>query len=369
MVHHRTVHAQPVHLHATHGCSCSSRSSRHIPAALIDESGWGELTADRSSSTSSSTKRSQGGDTSKPRSSTGSATRARRAIQQDHSTSSRTSRSTDGNGWYGDVEADSDEDSWYDSSSSSSRRNRRSSRGGREQAAVHQDDSRGRQQRRSPPSAAAAGTAVEPRSARPSLFGSNRSSSSSSYSIFGTSSSTSSSTYGHGSSTRSSTAADHPDALPGDWVCTECGNLNYARRLECRSCEAPRPPRPSSSNSSGSNTFAPQPGDWTCPNCSDVNFAWRTECRSCQEPRPKSAAVGNSRGNIKGSSSSGEGRDKKVKKKKASSLVDKGVACCYGCGAPLQTEVPAAAGYVSPDKFEAKKKHKQLQQVRDVGCW
>jgi nitric-oxide synthase len=53
-----------------------------------------------------------------------------------------------------------------------------------------------------------------------------------------------------------------------------------------------------------------------------------------------------------------------VKKKKASSLVDKGVVTCYGCGAPLQTSVPAAAGYVHPDKFEAKKKHKQLQQVR-----
>jgi hypothetical protein len=59
-----------------------------------------------------------------------------------------------------------------------------------------------------------------------------------------------------------------------------------------------------------------------------------------------------------------------VKKKKASSLVDKGVVTCYGCGAPLQTSVPAAAGYVAPDKFEAKKKHRQLQQVtlpRDGG--
>jgi nitric-oxide synthase len=45
----------------------------------------------------------------------------------------------------------------------------------------------------------------------------------------------------------------------------------------------------------------------------------------------------------------------------------KGVACCYGCGAPLQTEVPAAAGYVAPDRFQAKKKHKQLQQVRLAG--
>jgi hypothetical protein len=132
----------------------------------------------------------------------------------------------------------------------------------------------------------------------------------------------------------------------------------------------PRPPRPSSSSSS-SNTFTPQPGDWTCPACSDVNFSWRTECRSCQEPRPKAAAAAAAAAakafRSSSSSSDGQGRDKKVKKKKASSLVDKGVACCYGCGAPLQTQVPAAAGYVEPARFEAKKKHRQLQQVSRQG--
>jgi nitric-oxide synthase len=87
-----------------------------------------------------------------------------------------------------------------------------------------------------------------------------------------------------------------------------------------------------------------------------VNFAWRTECRDCQAPRPKGL------GPI--SSSSDRGDKKKQKKKKASSLVEKGVACCYGCGAPLQTLVPAAAGYVDPAKFQAKQKHRQLKQVR-----
>lgn len=37
---------------------------------------------------------------------------------------------------------------------------------------------------------------------------------------------------------------------------------------------------------------------------------------------------------------------------------------CYGCGAQLQTQVAAAAGYVKPDKYEVKKRHRQLNKVR-----
>lgn len=53
------------------------------------------------------------------------------------------------------------------------------------------------------------------------------------------------------------------------------------------------------------------------------------------------------------------------KAKKAAGLAASNQPCCYGCGAPLQTVAPAAAGYVVPTKFELKQKHKQLNQV---GC-
>ena len=38
--------------------------------------------------------------------------------------------------------------------------------------------------------------------------------------------------------------------------------------------------------------------------------------------------------------------------------------CCYGCGAKLQIDVPLGPGYVKADKYESKKKHRQLDKVR-----
>jgi imidazolonepropionase-like amidohydrolase len=36
---------------------------------------------------------------------------------------------------------------------------------------------------------------------------------------------------------------------------------------------------------------------------------------------------------------------------------------CYGCGAAVQAELPAAAGYVPADRAEAKRAHRQLGQL------
>jgi hypothetical protein len=39
----------------------------------------------------------------------------------------------------------------------------------------------------------------------------------------------------------------------------------------------------------------PQPhqreGDWTCPNCKDLNFASRVVCRRCSAPKPADPKV------------------------------------------------------------------------------
>ncbi|XP_038683754.1 NO-associated protein 1, chloroplastic/mitochondrial [Tripterygium wilfordii] len=53
---------------------------------------------------------------------------------------------------------------------------------------------------------------------------------------------------------------------------------------------------------------------------------------------------------------------KKHKKKKEKALkVSKSIACCYGCGAPVQTSEVDAPGYVEPSTYELKKKHHQLR--------
>ena len=36
---------------------------------------------------------------------------------------------------------------------------------------------------------------------------------------------------------------------------------------------------------------------------------------------------------------------------------------CYGCGAEIQTQEPGSVGYMRPDAFEAKAKHRQMDQL------
>ena len=36
---------------------------------------------------------------------------------------------------------------------------------------------------------------------------------------------------------------------------------------------------------------------------------------------------------------------------------------CYGCGAPLQTSAPESPGYVENERYEVKRKHRQVDQL------
>ncbi|PQQ04346.1 putative nitric oxide synthase [Prunus yedoensis var. nudiflora] len=56
-------------------------------------------------------------------------------------------------------------------------------------------------------------------------------------------------------------------------------------------------------------------------------------------------------------------KEKKKKKKEKPVKVSTNVACCYGCGAPLQTSEPDAPGYSDPETYALKKKHHQLKTV------
>ncbi|KAK9822863.1 hypothetical protein WJX81_005882 [Elliptochloris bilobata] len=83
---------------------------------------------------------------------------------------------------------------------------------------------------------------------------------------------------------------------PGDWSCPDCASHNFARRMECFRCGAPRPegvggPRGGDLVYGGARASRPyeqREGDWHC-GCGADNFSFRTSCFRCDAPRPASA--------------------------------------------------------------------------------
>lgn len=96
--------------------------------------------------------------------------------------------------------------------------------------------------------------------------------------------------------------------LPGDWTCKECGCHNFAVRVACFGCHAPKEggmtssssqPQPpslphtttttttttSSSTTGGVASVPMKSGDWLCPQCQAHNFASRQVCLACTAPR------------------------------------------------------------------------------------
>ncbi|KAK7341166.1 hypothetical protein VNO80_24091 [Phaseolus coccineus] len=59
---------------------------------------------------------------------------------------------------------------------------------------------------------------------------------------------------------------------------------------------------------------------------------------------------------------------KRTKKKESRVKAARNVASCYGCGAPLHTSDAVAPGYVDPETYELKKKHRQLRTVLCRRC-
>ncbi|KAL1553693.1 zinc finger protein VAR3, chloroplastic-like [Salvia divinorum] len=74
------------------------------------------------------------------------------------------------------------------------------------------------------------------------------------------------------------------DLKPGDWVCTECNFMNFARNIRCLKCKANGPK--ASSMSTGGGGVEMKKGDWNCAQCSFMNFASNKQCFRCQGPRP-----------------------------------------------------------------------------------
>jgi len=86
---------------------------------------------------------------------------------------------------------------------------------------------------------------------------------------------------------------------PGDWNCSQCGDLNFARNAQCRRCGAPPPANAGCGGGCGGYggpnpaAFAhAKPGDWVCPACGDLNFARNVACRRCGQAKPTPEAGG-----------------------------------------------------------------------------
>ncbi|KAK9075202.1 hypothetical protein SSX86_003523 [Deinandra increscens subsp. villosa] len=61
-------------------------------------------------------------------------------------------------------------------------------------------------------------------------------------------------------------------------------------------------------------------------------------------------------------------KKKKKKEKKTSGSLKAATFCCYGCGAPLQILETDGPGYVEPETYELKKKHRQLKTILCGRC-
>lgn len=59
---------------------------------------------------------------------------------------------------------------------------------------------------------------------------------------------------------------------PGDWSCDKCGNLNFAKRDNCKRCGRKNPIEKQQER---------KRGDWNCMACGTLNFASREQCFHC----------------------------------------------------------------------------------------
>jgi len=86
-----------------------------------------------------------------------------------------------------------------------------------------------------------------------------------------------------------------PALKPGDWNCPSCNDLQFARNSKCRKCNTPNPDPAGcleaamatgtfKAEGGKSNNQTKKPGDWHCSSCGDLQFARNSECRKCGAP-------------------------------------------------------------------------------------
>lgn len=67
----------------------------------------------------------------------------------------------------------------------------------------------------------------------------------------------------------------------GDWMCTKCNFLNFARNIRCLKCNEDGPKRVRS------NDIEMKNGDWICPECNFMNFSKNIRCLKCKTEGPR----------------------------------------------------------------------------------
>eukprot|EP01055_Gregarina_sp_Pseudo9_P002573 Gregarina_sp_Pseudo_9__2572@NODE_283_length_3297_cov_40_004911_g265_i0_p4_GENE_NODE_283_length_3297_cov_40_004911_g265_i0NODE_283_length_3297_cov_40_004911_g265_i0_p4_ORF_typecomplete_len242_score40_38zfRanBP/PF00641_18/9_9e12zfRanBP/PF00641_18/1_1e09DUF35_N/PF12172_8/0_01DUF35_N/PF12172_8/1_6e03DUF35_N/PF12172_8/0_46DUF35_N/PF12172_8/2_8e02DZR/PF12773_7/0_27DZR/PF12773_7/0_086Cytochrom_c3_2/PF14537_6/1Cytochrom_c3_2/PF14537_6/26TF_Zn_Ribbon/PF08271_12/20TF_Zn_Ribbon/PF08271_12/5_8e02TF_Zn_Ribbo len=79
----------------------------------------------------------------------------------------------------------------------------------------------------------------------------------------------------------------------GDWQCADCGNVNFAKRTRCNKCGVLRPKAITPEVAAGPEAAAEgrnaglfKKGDWTCTSCGNVNWARRDRCNLCIALKP-----------------------------------------------------------------------------------
>ncbi|KAG7609561.1 Zinc finger RanBP2-type [Arabidopsis suecica] len=65
----------------------------------------------------------------------------------------------------------------------------------------------------------------------------------------------------------------------GDWICSRCSGMNFARNVKCFQCDEARPKR----QLTGS--------EWECPQCDFYNYGRNVACLRCDCKRPRDASL------------------------------------------------------------------------------
>ncbi|KAL5701122.1 hypothetical protein ACHQM5_026496 [Ranunculus cassubicifolius] len=67
---------------------------------------------------------------------------------------------------------------------------------------------------------------------------------------------------------------DDIEMKKGDWLCSKCDFMNFAKNTVCLQCDAKRPKRQL------------LPGEWECPECNFLNYRRNMACFHCEHKRP-----------------------------------------------------------------------------------
>ena len=78
------------------------------------------------------------------------------------------------------------------------------------------------------------------------------------------------------------------------WICEGCNNFNYESRKNCNRCKIPKKPLKKAviMDNKGNKIIdnlinANHKDDWNCYNCGNINYAFRLNCNRCQMKREK----------------------------------------------------------------------------------